>query len=215
MADTQIGELLEAELALGSPDIAGLSLPSIRVQSLMLPGLNWSENTTQLAELLSDDAPKSSKAYKRARRQAERWNPSPAQARRGVKPRQPKLSSRQELLAARRQQTDRMRRLKLHGADMRLQCLWYAGSQGRKLENLPPGGWIHIPQRDTRTVIRMWADGHADAAAELLWFTFLERYGVGNPMEWLADAEVIGLTLRPAGGEDTPIWKPAKRRRRP
>jgi hypothetical protein len=193
MAGLSAGELLDAELTRGlSPDV-DWQASILDPLELVTPGLPRGKAITELAELLSDNAPKGSKEYKAARRAAERWSPT-----KGQKPMIPRASSQARLRAARRQVDQRIASLRLHGGEMQVAVLWYSGGKGRKTEHLPPRRRVHIRQRQMREVIRLWADGEHDRAGELLFAEFLGQYGIANAGDWMRDAEVLDINLETA-----------------
>jgi hypothetical protein len=194
-------ELLDAELRRGLTEVI-VPAEETRPEDLLTPGLSRRENVTALAELLSGTDNRSSRAYLSARRQAERWLPSEAMLARGIKARQPVLPSRLRLASVRRLLDQRIKDMRVHGADMRLRVSWYGE---RRQEWLPPHRWIHIRAFATRTVIKLWSDDQIDRAAELLMQEFVSYPGAGygyevpNPADWLRDVVVVELLLEPAG----------------
>jgi hypothetical protein len=202
MAD-DLGILLDAQLGRGLADFdpAGEALAlvtaSIQAVDLIAPGLSRSESLSELASLLAGTDDKRTRKYKSARRQAERWSPSPRARARGVKARTPTLSSRTRLRIARRQQDDRLRSFRLHGGAMKVSVLWYHGGKGRRVEVLPPHYWVHIRQLVMRRVVRLWAAGEKQDAARELFDEFMLQYDIPNPGDWLSDTEIVGLELEP------------------
>jgi hypothetical protein len=179
-------ELLDAELAAGewTPD---LSLPGT---SFIVPGLSRSQSVTELAELLSGvEGPgrSKSKAYRSARRQAERMTKPGSKVK-------PKPATLRRVQGALRQQNERVRSFKAHGANMRVLVSVFSDS---KPGWLPPHDWIQMPREVMRTVTRMWAAGEKAEAADTLFVEFLIRYNVPNPEDWLREAEIIALKLEP------------------
>lgn len=188
------GELLDSELSRGLPSEVEAEHEIIDFGSL-LPG-----EVSELAETLAGTSDKKSRAYKSQRRKVERWNPSQRARARGVRPMRPSETGRARLRSASRQASDRIRRFRAHGGDMRVFVIWgsaVSASKNRKGEWLPPGEWIHIRQQVMRRVINEWADGSHDAAASTLFREFLEQYKVGNVEDFESDAEVIELRLEP------------------
>jgi len=183
-------QLLDAQLGAGLGAFDAEEFEIIDVGDLVAPGLGRSQSLTELAELLSGTSDKKSKAYKTARRNAERWAPKS-----GKKPRQPTVRSRRRIGGARRQQDARLAQFRRHGGEMRVKISWYGS---RAPEWLPPHRWQHIRQRQMRKVVSLWAEGEHELAAEELFFEFLDQYGVPNPLDWLADTEIIDLRLIPS-----------------
>lgn len=180
MADL-LPELLDAELRRGERQ-SGFGETLLDVAGLDRAG------RTELAELLAGTSNRRSKEYKSARRRVERWQS------RGTVRITPR--SRKQLEGARRsfgnERHDRFRR---HGANMRVQIVWY---EGQRTEWLPPGRWQPIPRGPMRQVIQDWTEGEIELAAGLLYSTFLAEYGVPNIDDWQMETEVIGLELEPA-----------------
>lgn len=179
-------ELLDAQLGRGLAAFDPTEVELVEVD-LVMPGLSRSESLTAYAELLAGTSDKKSKAYKTARRNAERWS-------RG---RRPKPVSRRRIAGARRQQDETLAAFRRHGGEMRVKVSWYGE---RRPEWLPPHRWQHIRQRQMRQVVRLWAEGEPWEAADHLFREFLHGYGVPNPDDWMADVEVIELRLIPSKG---------------
>lgn len=198
MAD-DFAPLLDAELSAGlaqfDPDV-----PVAPTMGFVVPGLDRTQSLSELAELLSGTSDKKSRAYKSARRQAERWSPSERARARGIKARTPTVRARERLGRARRQQNTYLRQLRLHGGSMKIFVKWASGDTKGRWK--PPAYWVHIRQQVMREVLRDWADGRNARAERTLFAEFLEQYEVPNPDDWFQGAEVQQLRLVPPGAED-------------
>jgi hypothetical protein len=186
--------LLDAELASGLADFP-LEAVDITIDDLIDPGLSIRESRIALAELLAGTTNKSSRAYKSAYRQAERWMVVPGS---GRKPRQPTLPSRLRLRAARKQMNERLANYRQYGAFMRVLIVWY---QGSKEQWIPPHHYLKISREVMRRVIRTWAADERQEAWDDLWEQFLIRYKVPNIEDWLKDVQVVELDIRPGNRE--------------
>jgi hypothetical protein len=189
----ELAELLDANLGAG---LEGLELesPTLDVEGFVAPGIGRTESVTDWAERLSDSSDKKSKAYKRARRAVERWSPSERQRAKGAKPTRPKPASRKRLAGAARQADPRLREFRERGAEMRIKVAAMSDSEPGWL---PPGRWQTIPREAMRIVVRLWAEGEMEEAAESLYVEFLQQYEVPNVEDWLRDSRIEDLKLRP------------------
>lgn len=181
------GALLDRELG---PRYAGAAPGPVEIEDVLPPGGTRAQRRTRLAEILAGTSDKKTRGYRNARRQAERWIPA-----RGRKAATPTLPSRLRLGRARAEETERVQSMRERGCEMKLRVLWY-GSR-RKPEWLPPGPgrWVHISEWHMRRVINLWADGDSEEAADELIREFLKAYGVPNPTDWLAEAEIEDMRL--------------------
>lgn len=179
-----LAQLLDANLSQG--------VAYVEVQETVdfgeLAGPDMTAQRSAFAEALAGTGDKSSKAYKAARRNVERW----------VKGRRPMVVSRRRIAGARRQESERLRAFRLHGGECRLQVSWY---ESRKPEWLPPKAWVHIRQQVMRAVIRDWSTGDDEGhqlAAGRLFREFVDQYEVPNPEDWERDVIVVDLRLVPS-----------------
>lgn len=175
-------ELLNANLS------EGVELVEVEEQRAVdfteLEGPDRKLERAAFAEALSGTSDKKSKAYKAARRNMERW----------IKGRVPMTYSVRRIVMARRQSNERLSAFRMHGGECRLQVSWY---ESRKPEWLPPQRWVHLRQQVMRGIVREWAAGELRAAADVLFWEFLEQYKVPNPEDWARDVVVIDLRLVP------------------
>jgi hypothetical protein len=175
---SELAGLLDANLSRDAPRV--LSVRAI--MDLSLP-------TSELAELMAGTSDKSSRAYRSARRQAERLRKKPSTRIRET--------TRRRVQGVSRQRSARLAAFRAHGGDMRVLIVNNMSEVNVREEWLPPGGWVHLPARTMRSVIRYWGEGDHELAAGYLYGAFLERYAVPNIDEWQDSTEVIGLELEP------------------
>lgn len=176
--------LLDLELSRGVEQVEVLEAETIDFGELAGP--EHRADRTAFAELLAGTEDKSSRPYKAARRNVERW----------VKGRVPMQVSVRRIVAVRRQQDARLAAMRRHGGRARMLVSWYSS---RRPEWLPPRRWVTIRQRTMRGVIRQWAEGDLAGAADQLAAEWLGQYGVPNPADWMRDVEVEALELEPRG----------------
>lgn len=177
-----LAELLDVSLSEGAGE---LEVVEETIDFADLAGPEQARERTAFAELLSGTSDKKSRAYRAQRRNVERW----------VKGRRPITISVQRIVTARAQQSARVAAFRLHGANVRMRVSWYAE---RKPEQLPPNRWLHVRQSVMRQVVREWARGDHEAAADTLRAEFLEQYQVPNPDDWQRDVTVLDLQLEPS-----------------
>jgi hypothetical protein len=182
---SDLAQLLDANLSQGTTQLV------LEEETIDLSRLGR-EQISELAEAMAGVGRKGSPtAYRSARRQLERWRKG------GVTPR---LRSRERLRGARRQATARLTAFRARGADMRIYMVWGSAASARRKrrgEWLPPHEWIQIARTVMRRVIREWAQGELEEAADLLFVEFLQSYGIDNAEDFMEGAEVLELLLEP------------------
>jgi hypothetical protein len=196
MAD--IGDLLDGEILRGAPTLdtsifRGTLSPGELFDAM--PGASWAAKVREWAELEAGPD-RGRKAYKNSYARIRRQHPSPARRAKGAKALRPSKKSQQRntqtqrKLRARRLEADGyLAALRLHGGELgllvRISADEFWAPRG--------GGSIHIRQRAMRTVLRTWADGEQELAAEELLYEFERAYPLPSP-------EVLDMRLEPSQG---------------
>lgn len=206
MAD--VADLLDQEILRGAPGLnlfpPGVILSPGELLDAM-PGADWSAQVRELAELEAGGK-RGGTAYKNAYARIRRQNPSPARRAKGAKAakasKKSRATNRKTQLKLREKELEAdeyLAALRLHGGEVKMRVRISADEFWA-----PRGdGTIHIPQRAMRTIIRNWAAGEKDLAAEELLYEFESRYPLPDP-------EILQLSLEPShgGGADDRYTKP-------
>lgn len=188
-----MGDLLDERLR-GEGAIPTTERVRVTDVGFTIPDSHRSKVITEWAEHLSGTSNKKSKAYKTARRNLERWSPSPAARARGAKPRRVTTRLREKVATA-IDDADATANALRGGAEMKLLISWYSS---RKPEWVPPHYNLHIDGFVMDHVIDAWENGHSEDAGGELWFAFLRAYNVPNIEDWMENVELRELQMEPA-----------------
>jgi hypothetical protein len=194
-------DLLDGEILRGAPGLnlfkPGVVLSPDELLDAM-PGAEWGRKVRELTEL--ETGTQKGAAYKNAYARLRLQSPSPARRAKGARARGQSKASRKrslktqlKLRAKELEASEYLAELRLHGGEVRMLVRISAD------EFWAPrgGGTIHIPQRAMRRILREWADGEKQLAADDLTYEFESRYPLPDP-------EILELNLEPSqgGGED-------------
>lgn len=173
---------------LGAGETTGLDTP-IDPRELTRPGASLREQRSELAEALAGTTDRRSRAYKTARRQAERWLP-----REGRRASVPSPAARGRLRVVRFHQQANVRAIRDQGASVMFSIAFY---EGQRPQWVPAHEYRHIPAATMREVTDLWAEDRPIEAANVLYETFLAAYDVPNPDDWIGNNIHHELRLRP------------------